>query len=117
MTRYSTIALVVLGSAVLPFASGCAGTLTNMYAGGPSPGGSLYTNVNVPAQALTVATDSTATAEKTGTASAQAWFGLIAFGNAGVEAAMKDGGITKVHHVDQQITHWGYSLDSSAHKM
>jgi hypothetical protein len=27
----------------------------------------------------------------------------VAFGDAGIKAAMKDGGITRIHHVDQKL--------------
>jgi len=94
-----------MAGAVLVCGAGCGGYVTGMYPGGPSPAGLLFTNVDVPAQSLTVATDSTAATTKTGTSSARALFGLIAFGDASVQAAMEDGGITKVHHVDHQIVH------------
>jgi len=57
--------------------------------------GMWYTDVKAPL---------TATANpgysKTGTAKCTSILGLIATGDASIEAAMKNGGITKVHHVD-----------------
>lgn len=41
---------------------------------------------------------------KTGTASASSILGLIAMGDASIEAAAKAGGITKIHHVDYEST-------------
>ena len=105
MIRYPGVALAVLASSILMFGSGCGGYITGMYPGGPSPAGLLFTNVDVPAQSLTVATDNTAASVKTGTSSARALLGLIAFGDASIQAAMQDGGITKVHHVDHQVVH------------
>ena len=76
-----------------------------MYPGGPTPGGTIWTNVTSPSQGLTVATDTAARSMKEGRSSATAWLGLFAFGDGSVDAAMKSGGITKVHHVDHQVTH------------
>ncbi|MFV1872331.1 MAG: TRL domain-containing protein [Oleiphilus sp.] len=80
--------------------SGCA---TNLFPGGPTPAGVLITNVKSPAQNLTVATDKDAKSVKTGSSTASAVAGLVAFGDSSVDAAMKQAGITKVHHVDHQI--------------
>jgi hypothetical protein len=99
------LALGLVG--VLVMASGCA---TNMYPGGPTPAGMLYTGITSPAQNLTVATDSSAAPNKKGEASAMAFLGLFAFGNGGINAAMKDGGITKVHHVDHHVVHFLYAI-------
>ena len=74
-----------------------------MFPGGPTPSGVFVTNVRSPAQALTVATDASATGSKCGTASAGAVLGLFAFGDASVDAAMKAAGIRKVHHVDHEV--------------
>jgi hypothetical protein len=38
-----------------------------------------------------------------GRASAWAVLGLVAGGDSGVEKAMRQGGISKVHHVDHQV--------------
>jgi len=45
--------------------------------------------------------DASAGATKTGTARAEGII-LVGYGDASIEAAMKDGNITKVHHVDSQ---------------
>jgi outer membrane murein-binding lipoprotein Lpp len=79
------------------------GCVTNMFPGGPSPHGAIVTNVKSPAQNLTVATDANAGFDKTGSASSRAVMGLFAFGDSSVDAAMKKGGITKVHHVDHRV--------------
>ncbi len=39
-------------------------------------------------------------ASKVGIASSESYFGLIAVGDAGIEAAMKNVGITKIQHLD-----------------
>jgi hypothetical protein len=103
--------LFVSASAVM-LCSGCA---SNLFPGGPSIAGVLYTDVEDPAQHLAVAMDKAATSTKTGTSSAAGYLGLIATGDASVDAAMKDGGITKVHHVDHktQLVLWGLWVKSS----
>lgn len=82
------------------FLMGCA---TNLFPGGPTPAGGLVTSVRSPALALAVAIDPTAKPIKKGKASAGAFLGLIAAGDASIEAAMKEGGITRVHHVDHEV--------------
>lgn len=94
------ILLVVGVAAVAVLCSGC---VTNMFPGGPSPAGAIITNVRGPAQNLTVATDPGVLTTSSGTSSAGAFLGLFAFGDASVDAAMKAGGITKVHHVDHEV--------------
>ena len=59
--------------------------------------GALYTDVQGP-----VAVGPAANASKRGEASATAIIG-IAVGDVSIEAAMKNGGITKVHHVDTKV--------------
>jgi len=65
---------------------------------GPTPG-CLYDNVTAPTYRLEVPMDATS-ADKVGTASFTSILGLVATGDASVNTAMKNGGITKVHHVD-----------------
>lgn len=43
---------------------------------------------------------SNAVSKKTGTAKCIAVLGLVAVGDCSIESAMKNGGITKIHHVD-----------------
>lgn len=97
-------AIVILSAVLL---SGCA---TNLFPGGPTPAGVLVTNVKSPAQNLTVATDKEAKSSKSGSSSASAIAGLFAYGDSSVDAAMKQAGITKVHHVDHQVTSYLFGL-------
>ena len=94
------MSICVSGLAML-LASGCA---TALFPGGPTPAGSLVTNVTSPAQSLAVAMDTSAKCTKTGESSAMAILGLFAGGDASIEAAMRNGGITKVHHVDHTVS-------------
>lgn len=64
----------------------------------PVPG-MLYTKVNAP-----FAVTSNAGSSKSGMAKATSILGLIATGDASIEAAAKAGGITKIHHVDEHVT-------------
>jgi hypothetical protein len=59
--------------------------------------GSLYTSLKGP-----VAVGTASSSSKTGTAKATAIIG-IATGDASIQAAMENGGITKVHHVDSSV--------------
>lgn len=90
--------------------AGTTGCTTGLYPGGPTPAGIIYTEVTGPAQHLAVATHPDAEYYRRGEASAVAFLGLFAFGNNGVHAAMQNGSITKVHHVDHTVQHFLYAL-------
>jgi hypothetical protein len=62
-------------------------------------GGIWYTNVKAP-----VAVTGNSVSTKVGTSTAISVLGLIARGDASIEAAAKSAGITKIHHVDEQST-------------
>jgi hypothetical protein len=84
--------MILLASLTLVvFLSGCAA-----YSVSPVTG-FLYTDVQGPADAT-----SNDGSSKMGIAKAQSILGLVATGDASIEAAMNDGGITKIHHVDYQ---------------
>ena len=87
MPKYTTPCLILVLIAAL-FLSGCAMTMTPAV-------GMLYSDVKGPH----VATSNPGYA-KVGIAKAESILGLIATGDASIEAAMKNGGIKKVHHVD-----------------
>lgn len=61
--------------------------------------GSLYTSVKAP---LTATSNSNST--KVGSAVATSVLGLVATGDASIDAAAKSAGITKIHHVDEEST-------------
>ncbi len=82
---------------------GLTGCVANMFPGGPVPSGGLVTSVRAPAQMLSVALDPTAKPVKEGKATAGAFLGIIAAGDSSVEAAMKNGQITRIHHVDHEV--------------
>ncbi len=64
--------------------------------------GALYTNVKTPMPTLEMQINADDQA-KVGTASATAYFWVVVVGDCSVASAMKDGGITKIHHVDTDI--------------
>jgi len=62
--------------------------------------GTIYTDVKAPS----AVGDQTVKAEKVGKASVTNILGILATGDASIDAAMKNGNITKIHHVDYQAT-------------
>ena len=72
------------------FLTGCAAHVTSPVTG------VLYTDVKGP---ITATASDTATL-KSGSATVTSILGLIATGDASIESAARDGGITKIHHVD-----------------
>jgi len=87
------IMLVAMASAVVVLMSGCAG-ITPVLGGS---GGWIYTQTEGP-----VAVGSAATAEKVGTATSTEIV-CFATGDASIKAAMENGGIAKIHHVDYKV--------------
>ena len=62
----------------------------------PYPQGIIYTELKLP---VNVTSNNGKTA-KVGTAECMSVLGMVATGDCSIEAAKKQGGITKVHHVD-----------------
>lgn len=62
----------------------------------PYPMGAAYTEIKLPV----TATANSGRSPKIGEAMCTTVLGLVATGDASIEAAKRDGGITKVHHVD-----------------
>lgn len=96
--KNAMIATLILIS-ILAF-SGCA-MVTPL-----PPMGILYTGITAPDAANTFAMRTGETGQvgtlKKGVSSATGVLGLIASGDASIKAAMENGGITKVHHVDYE---------------
>ncbi|MDX2176912.1 MAG: TRL-like family protein [Candidatus Sumerlaeia bacterium] len=105
-----SLSRTLLLSAAVGTASILSGCATTIFPGGPTPAGIMFTSVKAPAQGLAVATSPDAGSDKKGESSAIAIFGLFAFGDAGIDTAMRDGGIKKVHHVDHELTHFLYAI-------
>lgn len=71
--------------------SGCASSY---------PVGSLYTNLKLP---VSVTDNQHKAGLKVGTVECQSILALVATGDCSVETAMKNGGITKIYHVDWEV--------------
>ncbi|MCP4115538.1 MAG: TRL-like protein family [Desulfobacteraceae bacterium] len=65
----------------------------------PYPVGSFYTGLKLPV----AVTANKGIAPKVGTAECTSILSIIATGDASIETAKKNGGITKVHHVDWDV--------------
>jgi len=83
------LALFIVLAAVVCF-TGCATTY---------PIGGLYTEVKLPI----AVTSNNGKTLKVGTAECKSILALVAIGDASIEAAKKNGDITKVHHVDWEV--------------
>ena len=79
-----------IACASLCFVIGCAT---------PYPIGTVYTELKLPV----AVTANSGTSTKVGTAKCISVLTLVALGDASIEAAKKDGGITKVHHIDWEV--------------
>lgn len=62
--------------------------------------GCVYTNLTLP---LDQDLDQTELGDKVGRSEAQSILGLVAWGDAGTQAAARDGGITTLRHADQEV--------------
>jgi hypothetical protein len=94
--------VLVLLLAAMAFAlmmTGCAGAAVMRMA--PATG-VIYTDVKAPLPAASAAFTG-ADGKKVGTATCTSILGWVAQGDASIDAAMKAGGITKVHHVDFEV--------------
>jgi hypothetical protein len=67
-------------------------------------GGTLYQDTKMPLPYASYYGEKAATYSKVGVASFTSILGIICTGDASIEAAMKNGGITKIHHIDYQVT-------------
>jgi len=92
-------AVVLFSFAIL--SAGCA---TNLYPGGPTPGGLIFSNTKSTAPALAAHVDMNIRPIKNGSSTSTAILGLFAFGDSSVTAAMKAAGITTLNHVDYENT-------------
>lgn len=81
---------IVLAFSLVIAMAGCATGISPV-------SGALYTNVKGP---ITATSMENYTVKKVGRSTAKSLFGLIASGDASIHTAAKNGGITKIHHVD-----------------
>lgn len=62
----------------------------------------LFTNLTLPSEMIAAPMDANAKPNKKGEVTATNILGLVYTGDAGIEAAMKAGNITRLHHVDSK---------------
>ena len=67
-------------------------------------GGALYQDTKTPMSQVSYYGPSSSAGDKRGEASFTSILGLIATGDASLKEAMQQGGITKIHHIDQEVT-------------
>ena len=79
-------------------ASVLALSMTGCATGTAPVNGIIYSNVSAPL----MVTGSADKPNKVGRSYARSFFGLYATGDASIELAAKNGGITKIHHVDHE---------------
>jgi hypothetical protein len=91
MKRYKNLMFPAFALCLVIVLSGCSA-----YSIAPVTG-FAYTEVYGPVSATS---NDLPSSPKMGTATCTSILGLIARGDASINAAMKDGGITKIHHVD-----------------
>jgi TRL-like protein family len=80
--------------------TGCGAFVAMSGAGG----GLLYSDTKSPLPQASYYGTTSAMAMKKGEASYTSILGLICTGDASIDAAMKNGNITKVHHIDQKLS-------------
>ena len=85
-----TVLAVAVAALVAAFLVGCATTY---------PVGGIYTEVSLPVDV----TSNTGSYSKVGKAECKSILAMVAIGDASIEAAKKNGGITEVHHVDWHV--------------
>ncbi|MBN2284022.1 MAG: TRL-like family protein [Deltaproteobacteria bacterium] len=71
--------------------------------------GGIYTNVRTPMPTLDMQLGAESQ-EKTGTASAEMFLWFFVVGDCSVARAMKDGGITEIHHVDAEMVNYLFGV-------
>lgn len=82
--------------ALMLLTSGCA----TFIGGGGMPQGALFTDVEGPRATQTFEMSVEAGELKRGTSTAKGYLGLVAQGDASIQAAAREAGITNIHHVD-----------------
>lgn len=92
------VALTMMAALCLTIMTGC-GALVAF-----GSGGLLYQDTKSPLGDGSYRGPSANSPAKKGEASFTSVLGILATGDASLEEAMQQGGITKVHHIDQQVT-------------
>lgn len=88
--KSGTIVRICAAVVVMALISGCATAL---------PAGAGYLKLKLPV----CATANPSNSPKVGTAQCVSYCGVVAIGDVSIHTAMKNGGITKIHHVDWEV--------------
>jgi len=64
--------------------------------------GAVYTGIKTPMEDLSISLDKTP-GNKIGKASCKSYVWVVVVGDCSIKAAMENGGISKIHHVDTDI--------------
>ncbi len=88
----------VLAAFCVTMMTGCGGLIAI------TGGGFLYQDTKAPMPQVSYFGPSTSSAAKKGEASYSSILGILVTGDASLKEAMERGGITKVHHIDHQVT-------------
>lgn len=62
--------------------------------------GCAYTNISMP---LDTDLDNTILGDKVGRSQFHSFLGIVAWGDAGIQAAARDGGLEVLHHADREV--------------
>ncbi|MEO0087670.1 MAG: TRL-like family protein [candidate division WOR-3 bacterium] len=93
-----TLLLSLIGLFLVSTFFGCGAMITM---GG---GGVLYQDTKMPLPYASYYAQGTDSYSKVGEASCTSILGIIVTGDASIKAAMENGGIRKIHHIDYQVT-------------
>lgn len=88
--KLGTIMLICVAVVGLSLLAGCA----TVY-----PAGAAYLKLKLPV----AATGNPSNSPKVGTAQCVSYVGMVCIGDVSLHTAMKNGGITKIHHVDWEV--------------
>jgi hypothetical protein len=92
---------ILLATVLAAFMFGAAGCGAFIGMGG---GGLFYQDTKMPSPSVAYYGKTTDGMTKRGTAACTSILGILITGDASLDAAMRAGGMTKLHHVDTQLT-------------
>jgi hypothetical protein len=98
MRKLKNYFLILSACAAIGLLSSCGAIMST-----PTGPAGLYASVVYASPALAVECNSTAKRENVGQSSATNILGIINTGDISIETAMKNGKITKIHHIDMKI--------------
>jgi hypothetical protein len=90
----------VLAALCVTMMTGCGGLMAI------TGGGFLYQDTKAPMDQVSYFGPSSNSMAKKGEASYTSILGILVTGDASLKEAMERGGITKIHHIDQQVTNY-----------